>query len=682
MNITAHAVLCDRRRWRGERRALDIGSGGELTLARVPAPADGKAVDVATVYPCARDVSGLALGPCDGVFVADTAHDRILFVDARCGEHAWLPSAQEPVLDAPGHFASPRGLAVGADGLLVADSGHQALQQLAFPALEPNLQLHAPGTPVSVAIDSRGRVLVVDRAASRLLRVLPGGEIDQSFTARVQQPTRLRSPLCVATGPGDSVWIVDDVANEVFVFDDQGRALHSLTGPGGWLPAAVAVNGDTAYVADAASGAIFFFRGTALQGQVAGWRGPVTALAIGESGDLYVKPGLDAAYHRFAAASAFVDDGELRAGPFDAGEGRCWERAWFDADVPRSSSLDVEVALREHAGAPHATEWRALPCADVLLSQKESETGRFAWVRARLHAGAAAVSPVLRQLRFATSAEDYLDHLPLAYRRHDEDGFLARWLKLLRGEFSRIEEAIEDFPRLADPDFTPSDTLHWLAEWLGFEVPPVVDDGEARALVARAVSLFARRGTPASIAEFVALHTGVRPAIVEAFTERRVWVLGVASRLDFDTRLAPFEPTGLQVPDPAGQSCPPGPIGAAVVGASGPLQEYQIGLPLFSDAAYRFCVVVDACRVGEAGLLEELRRIVEREKPAHTDYRIEIVAPELRIGLQARIGIDAIVGEPRAGGLDTIRLGFDSLLPRADAARAGDARLDGSLTLT
>jgi hypothetical protein len=174
----------------------------------------------------------------------------------------------------------------------------------------------------------------------------------------------------------------------------------------------------------------------------------------------------------------------------------------------------------------------------------------------------------------------------------------------------------------------------------------------------------------------------VRPAIVEAFTERRVWVLGVASRLDFDTRLAPFEPTGLQVPDPAGQSCPPGPIGAAVVGASGPLQEYQIGLPLFSDAAYRFCVVVDACRVGEAGLLEELRRIVEREKPAHTDYRIEIVAPELRIGLQARIGIDAIVGEPRAGGLDTIRLGFDSLLPRADAARAGDARLDGSLTLT
>ena len=682
MNITAHAVLRDRRQWRGERRGLDIAAGGELTLVRVPAPVDGRALEVATVYPYRRDVSGLALGPCDCVFVADTAHNRILFVDARCGAHAWLPAAHEPVLDAPGHFASPRGLAVGADGLLVADTGHEALQQLAFPALEPNLQLRAPGAPVSVAIDSRGRVLVVDRAASRLFRVLPSGEIDPSFTAHVQQQTRLRSPLCVATGAGDSVWVVDDAANEVLVFDGEGRALHSLEGPGGWLPAAIAVKGEASYVADAASGAIFIFHGHSLQGAVSGWRGPVTALAIGESGGLYIKPGLDAAYHRFAAASAFVSAGELRAGPFDAGEGRLWERVWFDADVPSGSRVELEVALRHSAGPPQVTEWRPLPCADVLLSQTESQEGRFAWVRAHLRSAAPAVSPMLRQVRFATAAEDYLDHLPLAYRRHDADGFLARWLKLLRSEFSRIEETIEDLPRLADPDFTPADTLRWLAEWLAFEVPPIADEDEARALIALAVGLFARRGTPASIAEFAALHTGVRPAIVEAFTQRRAWVLGVSSRLDFDTRLAPFEPTGLQIPDPAGQPCPPGPIGSAVVGASGPLQDYQIGLPLFSEEAYRFCVVVDAYRVRDAGLLQELRRIVDREKPAHTDYRIEVVAPELRVGLQARVGIDAIVGEARPGGLDTTRLGFDSLLPRADAARAGNARLDGSLTLT
>ena len=90
---------------------------------------------------------------------------------------------------------------------------------------------------------------------------------------------------------------------------------------------------------------------------------------------------------------------------------------------------------------------------------------------------------------------------------------------------------------------------------------------------------------------------------------------------------------------------------ALVVGASGPLATYQIGLPLFAGEAYRFCVVVGRLRVRDASLLAEIRRIVDREKPAHTDYRVQVVEPEMRVGFQACIGIDAIVGgePPREG---------------------------------
>jgi hypothetical protein len=74
---------------------------------------------------------------------------------------------------------------------------------------------------------------------------------------------------------------------------------------------------------------------------------------------------------------------------------------------------------------------------------------------------------------------------------------------------------------------------------------------------------------------------------------------------------------------------------------------------------------------------------VDREKPAHTDYRIELIAPELRVGLQARVGIDAIVGgEPAALRLGGARLSLTSHLPPADTARVGTAALDGTLTLT
>ena len=81
-------------------------------------------------------------------------------------------------------------------------------------------------------------------------------------------------------------------------------------------------------------------------------------------------------------------------------------------------------------------------------------------------------------------------------------------------------------------------------------------------------------------------------------------------------------------------------------------------------------------------VLDELHRIVQREKPAHTDYRVHIVAPELRVGLQSRIGIDAIVGSETGAGLDETSLGLDSRLAANDVARIGSTALDGTLTLS
>jgi hypothetical protein len=125
------------------------------------------------------------------------------------------------------------------------------------------------------------------------------------------------------------------------------------------------------------------------------------------------------------------------------------------------------------------------------------------------------------------------------------------------------------------------------------------------------------------------------------------------------------------------------PIGRAIVGESGPLASHQIGLPLFAEEAYRFCVIVDAYRAHDPVTRREIARIVEREKPAHTDYRLELIAPELRVGFQARIGIDAIVGgDPPPLRLGPSRLGLDSQLPPLDVARVGESRLDGTLTLS
>ena len=699
---TAHALLRDRRRWRGSLLALAIdtdgGAGdGELLLARVPAPLDGKPVAIPVPLPYTREVSGIAAGPCQALFVVDTAHDRLLYLDGRCGARAWLPPSPAAA-GAPGSFRSPRGLVLAADALLVADSGNARVQALAFTQLEAHLASAGWGEPASLAVDTKQRTLVIDAAGGTLHRLQAGGAPDAGFDAAVAASGRLARPLFVACDSQDRVLVADAGNDEVLVFDAAGGVLYDLPGTPGWLPGALAVRDAHIYVADAASGAIVVYAhdGTAAQrlGSVHGWQGPVTALAVDEDGSLYIKPGLDAQFYRFQADGAFLPRGVLSAGPFDAGEGREWERAFADIELPADTTLAFELAVRSDASPPVPSDWVLLPAADALLARFTPPGRRFAWLRLTVASTNSKASPRLRQVRLATAAEDYLDYLPLTYRYHDAgaDGFLSRWLRLVRGEFVRVEEALDDMPRLADPQFVPVASLGWLAQWFGLELPQIAGDADRRALLARAVQLMALRGTRQSIAEFVELHTGIAPAIVESFADRRIWVLGQDSLLDVGTRLAPLDPQGMVVPDPAQAAgcCPAAPagqpmpaIGRAVVGESGPLAQYQVGEPLYAEDAWRFCVVVDGYRAADPRIVQEIVRIVEREKPAHTDWRLALVAPELRVGFQACIGVDAIVGgEPPPLALDASKLAVTSNLPPADGARMGDTLLDGSLTLT
>ncbi|MBB5429113.1 phage tail-like protein [Paraburkholderia sp. JPY158] len=715
---TAHALLRDRHHWRGSTLGVAPDDDGDLALARIPAPADGKGVSIATSLPYTREVSGIAAGPCQALFVADTAQDRLLFIDGQCNAQAWLPPAPVNWTGAPGTFKTLRALACAADALLVADSGNARIQSLAFAQLEANLTCTAWSEPISLAIDSKQRVLVIDAATKTLCRMSVSGKADAAFNAAVAASGRLAQPLFVACDSDNRVLVADVQHNEVLVFDENGAVLHSLPGTAGWLPGALATWGAQVYVADASSGVIAVFMNDATTarhiGTISGWQGPVTALAVGADGTLYIKPGLDALFYRFVGDAAYLASGIVNAGPFDAGEDREWERTFAESVVPAGTSVAFEVATANSDAAPPAPgDWVLLPAPDALLSRFTPGGRRFAWLRLTLASTDSTVTPQVRQARLATAAEDYLDYLPLTYRYNDDgpDGFLSRWLRLMRSEFSRVEAQLDDVPRVADPQFVPAESLAWLAQWFGLELPQIADDVQRRALVARAVTLMARRGTPQSIATFVELHTGIEPVIVEGFTDRRIWVLGQNSLLDFDTRLAPLDPLGMVVPDPAreagccpaaaapimaeprspcanaqaapAQAAPVLAIGRAVVGESGPLAEYQIGLPLFAEDAYRFCVVVDAYRAADPQIVQEIRRIVEREKPAHTDWRLDLIAPELRVGFQCRIGIDAIVGgDPPPLALGRARLCITSHLPPPDVARIGSATLDGSLSLT
>ena len=104
-------------------------------------------------------------------------------------------------------------------------------------------------------------------------------------------------------------------------------------------------------------------------------------------------------------------------------------------------------------------------------------------------------------------------------------------------------------------------------------------------------------------------------------------------------------------------------VGEALVGRSGPLNKSDFGMPVFSEAAHLFTILVPAGALPGEAQREMLKQVIEAEKPAHTDYHLCFVEPHMRVGFQARLGVDSIVAQPRPPmELNESTLGMDSYL--------------------
>jgi hypothetical protein len=104
-----------------------------------------------------------------------------------------------------------------------------------------------------------------------------------------------------------------------------------------------------------------------------------------------------------------------------------------------------------------------------------------------------------------------------------------------------------------------------------------------------------------------------------------------AHGLDFGTMLAAVQPQGAVLGT------------TAVVDGAQLLARDEEGMGLFSNLADRFTALVYPGARHSVERLDEIRAVIDREKPAGTVYDLCVLEPTLRVGYQARIGIDTIV---------------------------------------
>ena len=335
----------------------------------------------------------------------------------------------------------------------------------------------------------------------------------------------------------------------------------------------------------------------------------------------------------------------------------------------------------------------------------QSGRGRFLWLRLTLRSNGID-TPILKSIKAFFPRTSYLQYLPAVYQEDDESRlFLERFLSIFQTEFDNFDQQLDRMWQLFDPASISETHFDWLAGWLALVIQPeslveqrhlqcqsegscqprsecaAADDTLAvqkstsnldwtmntkRQMLANAFRKYRERGTVRGIEQLIKDYTGVQFAtIVEHFRLRRWPILSVIK-----------EPT-LPVDDHCVVKKSPtkGTCGEDVT-------DYRMSLPLdgtlrlwsrdfykrlqltsYSQVgsfrltgtpepvidpldwgAHRFTVFFPASPYDVEQAKQKVGQVVEREKPAHTQAELCPVLPRLRVGVQATVGADAMVG--------------------------------------
>jgi hypothetical protein len=418
----------------------------------------------------------------------------------------------------------------------------------------------------------------------------------------------------------------------------------------------------------------------------------------------------------------YATNGKWLSKELDSKIPRCqWHRIELEiGDLPPGSRIEVSTCAGDQIRDPEEIlddQWdlsfsttgpsqppdRSQP-PGLQESLIQSREGQYLWVRIQL-LGDGYGSPSIRCIRAHYPRESYLDFLPAVYSADEESRrFLERFLSIFQADWDALEKQIDEIAAYFDPKAVPAgEFLAYLASWLALPLEGSWNDEQKRqmlkALIAvipspsetgcqasaakkrancRAPALYRQRGLVEGLRGYLRAYlrnmSGLSdqdqlgfPQIVEGFRERQRFLLSVPGTAELDRAM------------PLWSKSVVGRLQLGVFSREGEVRLVSTGDPerdYFHEFAHRFRVFVPAAWVRSEEDEMMIRRAIELEKPAHTAYDLCLVKALFRVGLQATIGIDTIVGAHPAMRLSSAehddqpasgrspRLGFDTVLGR------------------
>ncbi len=224
---------------------LEPTLSGELQLRLLPAVTPAWTGPAGDAGP-----SGIALDHDCHLYLSDSDDGALVAIGLDCGSLLALPGS--PLGSAPG--PSWTGLCFGPGGwLYAADPSGGRVVVFAVPELAARDVWDGFQSPVALACHG-GHVLVLDAGAHTITRYDAAGVPDTAFNSGFAPPS---DATAVAVGADATIYVGAPSAG-VLRFDGAGAPLTPALAPG-THPRALALDGDTLYVADDVSRQVLLF---------------------------------------------------------------------------------------------------------------------------------------------------------------------------------------------------------------------------------------------------------------------------------------------------------------------------------------------------------------------------------------------------------------------------------------
>ncbi|MFD2081317.1 phage tail protein domain-containing protein [Actinopolymorpha cephalotaxi] len=637
--------------------------------------------------------AGIAVTGTGDVVLADPVLRRVLLVS---GDGRGVRAVLGPVSAVPGTRPVP-----SCPDWVIAEGG--VLPEPRWPVGDL-----APWSPIAVAAAGT-RIAVLDAARALVVLFDQFGRWCATTDGSGAGLPPLSEPIAVALDLHGRIYVLEKGRPSVRQLGPDGVAIADLDSPASvrqdFRPVLVAVDADGRLcVSDRAGCLLLGDPGSpgspgGLAPCDSGLDSAVSGLAFDSSGSPVLVDQSRQCVVRLSDGGGYPRRGEGRTEPLDSGwTARVWHRIELTACIPAGTSVRIDTLTAE---APFdADTVEALP-PDRWVTGPEFRTstgdggpetvdqlirsagGRYLWLRIVL-SGDGSTTPVVESLRVELPRDTSTRFLPAVYTADPAAGdFTQRFVALFDTMTATIDRHLDRLPAFLDPWAVPDgehglggtseygDFLSWLAAWVGAANDAGLPTRTRRALIARAADLYARRGTPSGVADFVGLFSGSTVRVLEQYRLRH-WAFAGRTQLGVDQLFGPSIVGRLQLD---------------VFSRIGEFTLVDTGDPAldpFAVHAHRFTVFLlphadttpdDAQRWAQLA--------IELAKPAHTVADLVLVRARMCVGRQATIGFDTVIGGlPEPG--ESRRLGDGFVLAGEPVppggALVGTHRLGGAAT--